>query len=92
MKPMNLKTSLLFFGIPGLVIFLMFKFIYTLLLKYGLPIWWATYLCTWGPLIILILIVMIFYSKSNIKFKDYFWINNLKTKELLFVLIGFITV
>ena len=80
MKAMNLQKTLLFFGTPGLIIFLMFKFAYPKLINIGLPIWWNTYICLWIPLIILVSIIITIFIKSDRKINDYFWVNKLKRK------------
>lgn len=92
MKTMDLKKSLLFFGIPGMVIFFMFNWVYELLVKLNLTINWVTFICLWGPLLVLLGIVLIKFKNSNTDFKEYFWINKLNKKQILIVLGAFIIV
>ncbi|MEL7568593.1 MAG: CPBP family intramembrane glutamic endopeptidase [Dehalobacterium sp.] len=89
---MDLKKAVLFFGLPGMSIFLMFTWVYELLLKLGFTIYWATFICLWGPLLVMLGIVFIRYHVSRADFKEYFLVNKLSRKQILVVLGAFIIV
>jgi hypothetical protein len=55
---MNIKQSLLFFGIPGLLMFLGFSWLVTPLAAQGVPLIWAYFLALWSPVIILFILVL----------------------------------
>ena len=74
---MNFKNSLLFFGIPGLLIFLGVYWLVPFLLNQGIPLISAYFLAIWGPIIILFIIILrrwLHSRKTGKKktFKDYF--------------------
>lgn len=92
MKEMDLRKTLLFFGVPGIVIFIMFNWVYLLLIKFHLPVHWVTFICLWVPLLILLGIVLFDFKKSALDFKEYFWVKKLTKKQLLIVLGAFIIV
>ncbi len=89
---MTLTKTLLFFWVPGLVIFLMFTFAYKPLVSSGIPICWATYICLWVPLIIMLAGIFYQFRTSKLKLNQYFWINKLEFKEILIVVAGLILV
>lgn len=92
MKAMDTKKTLIFFGVPGLVIFTMFQWAYEPLIKLNLPVHWVTFICLWIPLLILLAIVLFEFEKSNSRFEDFFWVNKLNGKQILVVLGAFIIV
>ncbi|SNS36361.1 CAAX protease self-immunity [Anaerovirgula multivorans] len=87
---MDFKKTLLFFGIPGLVIFSMFTWGFNSLIELNLPVHWVTFICLWIPLLILLSIVLMEFKKSDIDFKEFFWINKLNKRQLLIVLGAFL--
>jgi membrane protease YdiL (CAAX protease family) len=92
MKMMTLKESLLFFGVPGIVMFFLFTWAYRILLKLGFAIYWSAYICLWSPLLVMISIIFIRYHMSNVSFKEYFLVSKLKKRQLLVILGAFIIV
>jgi len=92
MNKMDLKKSVLFFGLPGMGIFLMFARIYEILLKQGFTVYWAAYACLWGPLLVTLGIVIGRYHVSKSEFKEYFRVGRLNKKQILLVLGAFILV
>jgi membrane protease YdiL (CAAX protease family) len=92
MRPMTLQEALLFFGVPGLSIYLLFSYVYEQLVTSGMPIHWATYLCLWGPLVVQSVIILATYRRSKKRFHEYFWVSPLSLKQLILVIIGFIVV
>lgn len=90
---MNLKQSLLFFGTPGLFIFLGVYWLVPPLTVQGIPLIWAYFLTLWGPVIILFLLVLrrYVYSRQTGKsrtFKEYFNLKPLRGKAWLWVIGG----
>lgn len=84
--------SLLFFCIPGFVIFFLFNIVYPKLITVGVPIFWATYVCLWSPLILMVALVLINFKRSHTKITEYFWINKISLKQLLIILLGLLIV
>lgn len=92
MMTMNLQKTLLFFFIPGLVIFFMFSLMYQVFLAQGIPVCWTTYICLWFPLIIMLMFIVYKFTKSKQKASTFFWINKLSFKQILIVLGGLLVV
>lgn len=91
-KSMNLTKSLVFFGFPGFFIYINFQFVYQFLMKLDVSEFWATFLCLWVPVILVIVLVIFLWKKSGERFNDYFWINILSLPEILLVLGAFVFV
>lgn len=89
---MDFRKTVLFFGIPGISIFLMFTWVYETLLQLGFTIYWATFICLWSPLLVMFGLVIVGYHRSKVDFKEYFFVNKLNKKEILLVLGAFIVV
>lgn len=92
MKEMNMKNSALFFGVPGTSIFIMFNWVYKELIGRNLPIHWVTYLCLWGPILVMAGIIFTRFFMSGLKFKDYFRIGKLNNKQIVIVIGLFLVV
>lgn len=92
MKEMNVKKAVLFFGIPGISIFLMFTLVYEEVIKRGLPVHWSAYLCLWGPILVMVGFVLTRFFISRLSFTDYFRIGKLSKRQILIVLGAFIAV
>jgi len=92
MKPMNLPKALLFFCIPGLLIFLLFTLIYRDFTDGGIPVFWAAYICIWGPLLVLLAGVLALFKKAGVKADDYFWTSRLTGKQVLIAIGAFVAV
>jgi membrane protease YdiL (CAAX protease family) len=92
MKPMGPLPSVLFFGVPGLVIFALFSLAYPRLISMGVPIPWATYLCLWSPLIGMAIVVLVNFINSGKRFTEYFWMNSVSRKGYLIILVGLLVV
>ena len=91
---MNFFYSLVFFGIPGLLMYLGVYYLTPILSLRGIPrivSWTAT---IWGPIVILFIIVFVsFVRKSNrLTFKERFRFHKLTNKEWLIALGAFIVV
>lgn len=86
MTTMNLKKTLLFFCLPGMAIFLLFSVLYKELVSMGIPIHWATYICLWSPLLVLLGSILCFFALSKQKAHTFFWINPLTLKQVVIVL------
>jgi len=92
---MNIKQSLLFFGIPGLLMFLGFSWLVTPLEAQGVPLIWAYFLALWSPLIILFILVLSRFLHSRkagkqATFKEYFNLKPLKGKAWWWVIGGLV--
>ncbi|UCH96371.1 MAG: CPBP family intramembrane metalloprotease, partial [Candidatus Aminicenantes bacterium] len=85
--------SLLFFGIPGLLIFLGVYWLVPFLVNQGIPLISAYFLVIWGPIIVLFIIILrrwLHSSKAGKKktFKEYFNLRTLRGKAWLWVIAG----
>lgn len=89
---MNLQKTILFFGIPGLVIFYLFNYSIPVMLNDGLPLHWAVYISIWGPVTVLAMIVLTVWKRSKKIFSEYFWISNISWKKTVIVIAVFIIV
>jgi membrane protease YdiL (CAAX protease family) len=92
---MNFKSSLLFFGIPGLMMFLAVQWLVPVLVDRRVPIIAAYFLAIWGPIIVLFAIVFKHFSHSRKErsegtFKEYFNLKPLKGKAWLWVAGGLV--
>jgi len=92
MKPFNWIKTLIFFFIPGILIFTLFKFAYDHLIQLGIPIYWTTFICLWFPIIIQSIIVLFLWLNSNISFNSYFWTTSISFKSFLFLFGAFLVV
>ncbi|MFY0666403.1 MAG: hypothetical protein JXQ97_17425, partial [Natronospirillum sp.] len=88
MKPMGLMHSLLFFCIPGFVIFALFYGVYPKLIDAGVSVHWATYLCLWTPLILMVLFVAVGFFRSRMRVSEYFWMGKINLKQLMLILLS----
>jgi membrane protease YdiL (CAAX protease family) len=92
MKEMNMKNSLLFFGIPGISIFFMFHRGYEMLINWDIPVNWSTFICMWGPVLIMVCFVLARFFMSGLNFANYFSIGKLNKKQVLIVIGAFLVV
>lgn len=92
MKEMNMKNSLMFFGIPGISIFFMFDWGYEKLINWDIPVHWSTFMCLWGPMLIMISFVLVRFFMSGLDFTNYFSIGKLNKKQVLIVIGAFLVV
>ena len=94
-KPMPLWLSLIFFGIPGFIIYMLVYYGVPYLLNIGMPLVYAMPLLLTLPGILLIPVSLILYSVDNKKyhynsFKERFRLYKIKGKEWLLVLLVFV--
>jgi membrane protease YdiL (CAAX protease family) len=90
---MNFKNSLLFFGIPGLLMFLGSYWLVPFLVNRSVPLIAAYFLAIWGPIIGLFVIILRKFSHSrkldkHKTFKEYFNLKPLRGKAWLWVIGG----
>jgi hypothetical protein len=93
---MNFKNSLMFFGIPGLLIFLEVYCLPPFLVNQGIPLISDYFLVIWGPIIILFIIILrrwLHSRKAGKKktFNEYFNLRTLRGKAWLWVIAGLLT-
>ena len=86
---MNFINSLLFYGIPGLLMYLGVYYLIPILTLHGIPqiVSWTALI--WGPIVIIFIIVMVlFFRKSNrLTFRERFRFPRL-TKKIWFIALG----
>lgn len=91
---MNLYRSIIFFGIPGLLMFLGVYYLAPLLEKLGIPqiITWPALI--WGPIVVLFVVVFVsfFHNPNRPSFKERFRFQKLARKEWLITLGAFVVV
>lgn len=92
MSKMNIPKTLLFFGIPGVIIFYFFNYSLPLFLEDGMSLHWAVYISIWLPICLLSIFVIFIWKRSNKSLNDYFWVSRLSVKKLLLVFAIFICV
>jgi len=89
MKKMNLNKTILFFGVPGISMHLIFIHLYPSMIITGINEFWATFLSSWTIPMLMAIVIIIMWKSSNIKLKEYIFIRKLKKKELLIVICAF---
>lgn len=89
---MNFKKTLVFFCIPGFVIFYLFNYLIPKMINRGIPLHWAVYISIWGPVIILSIVIIYLWKKSKISYNNFFWVSDITLKETLIVISVFIAV
>jgi len=93
-SPMNLYKTLLFFGTPGLLMYLGVSYLAPVFRQKGIPdiIGWPVII--WTPVIVLFIIIMILFFKQSerVSFKERFRFNPLSKKVLWITLIAFVVV
>lgn len=92
MKKMDLKLTLLFFGLPGLQIYLSYMFLLPNFLESGMSMFWGIFICTWVGIIIMTGMVLYLWKQSEVEFKKYFWFNKLSKKQWGLVGVGIFVV
>ena len=92
MTDMNLTRTLLFFGIPGLLMYLGVQFIQPVLTEIGVPLIISWSLLIWGPIILLFLLIVFPYlSKStDVKFSQRFRFKKMNQKQWMVVVVAFL--
>lgn len=80
------------FGIPGISIFFMFDWGYEKLINWDIPVHWSTFMCLWGPMLIMISFVLVRFFMSGLDFTNYFSIGKLNKKQVLIVIGAFLVV
>jgi len=90
MTKMNTKQTLLFFGLPGLIITLLFNYAMPVLLENGWPLHWAVFFSVWAPVIALFCGVIFIWKQSQRPLRDYFWLSKVSWKQVLILLAVFI--
>lgn len=92
MKKMDLKATLVFFGIPSICITLSFMWLYPWMIESGVIEYWASFASIWAILIIMTVIVLYKWRQSGEKFGDYFWVAKPTWKIVLICLGAFVVV
>jgi len=89
---MNIFHSILFFGIPGLFIYLGTYFLVPVLITNGWLALWAWFFCIWGPIAILLVIILwrFFHFKNRSSFSTRFRFQRIEKKDYLIILAAFI--
>lgn len=87
MKKMNLWQSILFFGIPGLLMYVNYVWILPIFLNLGVPMIFAALVLLGMPIIIMFTYVMVDFKRSGEKMSDFFYMKSLRLKEV-FVMLG----
>ncbi len=92
---MDLKKSLLFFGLPGLAMFAAVTWLVPPMVASGVPLIYAYFIAVWGPIIVLFTIVFVKFLQSRADgytFKSYFNLKPLKGSAWWWVIGGFVVV
>lgn len=91
---MDFIDSLLFFGIPGLLMYLRIYFLAPVLTQHGVPLIVSWPALIWGPIVILFIIVFasFFLNPDRQSFKERYRFRKLTKKEWLITLGAFIGV
>jgi membrane protease YdiL (CAAX protease family) len=91
---MNLMSSFLFFGIPGLLMYLGVYFLAPVLARHGVPRIVSWPVLIWGPIVVLSIVVLaLFFRKPNRQsFKQRFRFRRLTKKQWLIALGAFVGV
>lgn len=89
MKSMNLRQSILFFGIPGLWIYINYTLLLPRLLNSGFPMLYGALLLMAIPILGLIAFIAIDYLTSPMVLTDFLFIKKLSKKELIISLVLF---
>lgn len=89
---MGMKRTLIFFGVPSILITVSFTWLYPYLIGVGMIEYWATFLCIWGILVLMTSTVLVMWKTSGRTFGDYFWVKKPRVKMVLISLGAFVLV
>ncbi len=92
METMNTKNTLLFFGIPGLLMMIAMNYLLPLALQRGIALHWAVFFAVWSPIMILFVLVLHFRNKSGQPFFEFFRVTRICKKCWLVTILAFFVV
>jgi hypothetical protein len=91
-KGMDLKKSILFFGIPGMLMFIDFEYFLPLLLDLGLSKLFAVLIMLATPIVAVFIFVMFQLRISNIDKSEFLYMKTLSKKQVLIAISLFLLV